>query len=73
MSNSNSGIGYLKRIGIDKIGIEVCYQTFNPHINLPFHFLVQKYFFHKLFRAGLCQVCIQSRYSEYLLMVKSSG
>jgi len=33
---------------IDKfgIGIEVCYKNkLNPQINLPFNFLIQKYFF----------------------------
>ena len=46
----NSKIDYLKKngIGIDKfwIGIKVSYKKFNPQINLPFNFLIQKYFFH---------------------------
>jgi len=45
----NSGIAYFKNgsgTEIDKIGIEVCYKKFNPQINLPFSFLIQKYFFH---------------------------
>jgi len=32
--------------GIDKFGIEVCYKKLKPQINLPFNFLIQKYFFH---------------------------
>ena len=37
-----------KKIELDKfgIGIEVCYKRVNPQINLPFNFLIQKYFFH---------------------------
>ena len=54
MVNSNSTIGigsyYLKTkgIGIEKfwIGIEVSYKKYNPEINLPFNFLIQKYFLH---------------------------
>jgi len=44
MGNSGIEIGYLKN-GIDKFGIEVCYKTLNPQINLPFNFLIRKYFF----------------------------
>jgi len=32
-------------IEIDKIGIAVSYKKINPPINLPFNFLIQKYFF----------------------------
>ena len=40
-------IAYLKKNGIDKFGIEVCYTIkLSPQINLPFNFLIQKYFFH---------------------------
>jgi len=48
MLNSNSEIDYLKKNVIDKfwIEIEVSYKKFNPQINLPFYFLIQKYFFH---------------------------
>jgi len=37
-----------KKIRIDKflIGIEVSYNKLNPHINLPFNYFIQKYFFH---------------------------
>jgi len=39
----NSGIGIaLKKIGIDKFGIGVCYKkNLNPQINLPFIFLIE--------------------------------
>ena len=47
-------------IGIDKIGIEVCYKRIlNPQISLPFNSLIQKYFFH--------DNPTRSRYAEYLL------
>jgi len=45
MVNSNFVIDYFKKIGIDKFGIEVSYKKFNPQSNLPFHFLIKKYFF----------------------------
>jgi len=36
---SGIGITYLKKIGINEFGIEVCYQNkFNPQINLPLNF-----------------------------------
>jgi len=47
--NYGIGIDYLKKkTGIHELGIriEVCYKKLNPQINLPFHFLIQKYFFH---------------------------
>jgi len=44
------GIAHLEEekngIRIDKFGIDVCYKKFNPQNNLPFNFLIQKYFFH---------------------------
>jgi hypothetical protein len=33
-------------IGIDKIGIEVCYKKIKSAINLLFNLLIQKYFFY---------------------------
>jgi len=61
--------------GVNSI-LEACYQKLNPHINLPFNFLIQKYFFHDSptwnmnYSEMLFQVLI--KYSEYLLMLKSS-
>ena len=71
MGNSNSGIiiaFFLNGIGIDKFG--VCYQKkFDPQINLPFSFLIRKYFFHDnpTWNINCSGVDIPTRYSEYLL------
>ena len=49
LNQNKTGIAYLKKngIGIDKSGIEVCSKNkLNPQINLPFIFLIWKYFFH---------------------------
>ena len=71
-----SEIDYLKKMELELINLELKFPTkeLNPQINLPFNFLIQKYFFqdspileYKLHRVG-----IASRYSEYLLIVKSS-
>ena len=44
----------------------------NPQINLPFNFLIQKYFFHDnpTWNINYSEYVFPSRYSEYLLMVK---
>jgi len=41
MVNSGIGIDYLK-----KMELELQFPTKNPQINLPFNFLIQKYFFY---------------------------
>jgi len=52
MVNSNSGIviDYLKKMELEVINFELKLKfptkTFNAQINLPFNFLIQKYFFH---------------------------
>jgi len=46
----NSGIDYLKKMELDLINFELELKfppkIINPQINLPFKFLIQKYFFH---------------------------
>ena len=51
--NSNPGIAidYLKIVQLELINTELelkfpTKKVFNPQINLPFNFLIQKYFFH---------------------------
>jgi len=48
MVSSNSGIDYLKKMELEFINFELKFPTkcFYPQINLPFIFLIQKYFFH---------------------------
>ena len=50
MVNSNFGIDYwnLKRMELINFELELKFPTkkWNPHINLPFNVLIQKYFFH---------------------------
>jgi len=69
----NSGIDYLKN-GIDELELKFPTKTkINPQIYLPFNFLIQKYFFDDNPTWNInYSVSISSRYSEYLLMVKSS-
>ena len=57
----NFGIDWQK----NEIGIEVSCKKVNPQINLPFNFLIQKYFFHD-------NPTWNINYSEYQLMGKSS-
>ena len=52
MANSNSRNGIriadLKKMELELINLELKFatKTFNPQINLPFNFFIQKYFFH---------------------------
>jgi len=50
MGNSKSGIAYLKKMELEliKLNLEFMFATkkLNPQINLPFYFLIPKYFFH---------------------------
>jgi len=48
MGNSDSIIAYLKKMELESINLELKFATnkLNPQINLPFNFLIQKYFFH---------------------------
>ena len=40
-----NGIAYLKKMGLELINLELKFAT-KRNINLPFNFLIQKYFFH---------------------------
>ena len=46
----NSGIDYLKKMELELINLELelnlLQRILNPSINLPFNFLIRKYFFH---------------------------
>jgi len=74
MVNSNSGIGieYNKKIELELINFELELELkfltnkLNPQINLPFNFLIQKYFFPRqaYLQYKLLGVGIPSRYSE---------
>ena len=79
MGNFNSGIAYLKKMELELINLELKFATKqNPQINLPFNFLIQKYFFHDNptwnvnYLELVFQVVIRGRYLKYLFMVKSS-
>ena len=56
--------------------LELKFRTkqFNPQINLPFNFLIHKYFFHDYptWNINYSEYVFQVGTREYLLMVKSS-
>jgi len=62
--NSNSGIDYLKKNGIDRFGIEVSYKKINPQISFNSEIFLpgQSDLEYKLPGVG-----IPNRYLEYLL------
>jgi len=50
MVNSRIGIDYLKKMELINLELELKFPTkkINSQINLPFNFLIQKYFFHDI-------------------------